>query len=104
MITRLFGKVQDSMVNNKLFSYLLKLATDPVPNIRFNVSKAIELIGPKLSTRNKMDIKDVLKKMAQSDPDFDAQYYAQRALEKVNWMCLVIITVALLIIKPQFYF
>ena len=84
MIMRLQSKVKDSLINNKLFGYLLKLASDPVPNIRFNVSKAIEAMHVKLSTRNKMDIKDVLKKAVQSDTDFDAQFYAQRALEKVS--------------------
>lgn len=38
-----------------------KLASDPVPNIRFNFAKTSQVLYAKLSNSNKMDCADKLK-------------------------------------------
>lgn len=56
------------------------LSNDPVPNIRFNFAKTVHQIYPRLSNSNKMDSSEKLKKMAESDTDFDVKFYASKAL------------------------
>jgi serine/threonine-protein phosphatase 2A regulatory subunit A len=68
-------------LNDKLFAFLSKLAKDPVPNIRFNVSKAIEQLYSKLNNSNKLRSVELLKEMAQDEKDFDVRYYAEKALK-----------------------
>ena len=60
------------------------MAQDPVPNIRFNVAKAIEVVYPKLNNSNKEKCKDVLCKMESEDKDFDCTFYADKALKTIN--------------------
>jgi len=47
-------------LNDKLVTYLVKLGRDPVPNIKFNVSKTIEKLYPKLTNSNKLNCQEVL--------------------------------------------
>ena len=62
---------------------MLKLAKDPVPNIKFNVSKAIETLYSSLSYANKEKSKEALKEMEGDEVDFDVRYYAERALKAI---------------------
>jgi hypothetical protein len=55
-----------------------------VPNIRFNVSKTIEMVYKDLDAANKAEANQVLQKMAENDTDFDAKFYAQKTLESVS--------------------
>lgn len=69
-------------MNDKLYkTYMKPLSTDPVPNIRFNFAKTAQQVYPRLSNSNKMDCAEKLKKMSESDTDFDAKYYAAKALQ-----------------------
>lgn len=63
---------------------MFTLASDPVPNIRFNVSKTIETVYKELSAANKAEANEVLQKMAENDTDFDAKFFAQKTLENVT--------------------
>lgn len=60
---------------------MLSLASDPVPNIRFNVSKAIGNLYPNFNSANKAKARQALEKMAQEDSDFDAKFFAGKTLE-----------------------
>ena len=84
VIQRVYDKVSTQFLNEKLCGYLLKLAEDPVPNIRFNVSKTIELLYSKLNNSNKFRCEDSLKKMEQEPIDFDVKYYAEKALRSIK--------------------
>jgi len=75
--------VSVKFINACVVPLLLKLAKDKVPNIRFNVSKTVLLIAKSLSVSNVGKIKEVLKPMAESDPDFDSQFFAQQTLEQL---------------------
>ncbi len=63
---------------------MFTLAVDPVPNIRFNVSKTIELVYKEFDAANKAEANQLLQKMAENDTDFDAKFYAQKTLENVT--------------------
>ena len=54
----------------------MKLGSDPVPNIKFNVSKTIQQIYPKLTNSNKDKCVEVLKEMEKDERDFDVKFYA----------------------------
>jgi serine/threonine-protein phosphatase 2A regulatory subunit A len=60
------------------------MASDPVPNIRFNVAKTIEIMYKKVNNTNKMKCKEVLKKIENDDSDFDCKFYAQKALKAIG--------------------
>jgi hypothetical protein len=64
---------------------MLKLAEDPVPNIKFNVSKTIEMVYDRLSNSNKVKSKDALVKMSGAGvEDFDVKFYAEKALKTIK--------------------
>lgn len=65
-----------NFTNSVIAPILLKLAEDPVPNIRFNVAKAVALSHRNMSVSNLSKLKDALRKIASEDKDFDAQYFA----------------------------
>jgi hypothetical protein len=82
LITKSSSHVSDGFLNESLIPILLKLAKYPVPNIKFNVSKAIEQLYKKLSNSNKLKCQDALKDM-EKDDDFDVRYYADKASKAV---------------------
>ena len=85
LVQRVHEKVPQKYLNEKLMPYVLKLAEDPVPNIRFNFAKLIESIYSKLTPSNKMRSEDALKKMVENEKiDFDVKYYAEKALVSIN--------------------
>jgi hypothetical protein len=62
----------------------IRLAEDPVPNIRFNVSKSLVACWKMWGRANQMQLESLLKKMAENDKDFDAKFYAERALVELK--------------------
>lgn len=76
-----------STVEKVMLPSVLKLAQDPVANVRFNSAKTLEKLAPILkngpkkgSTIVDRDIKPVLEKLV-NDRDIDVQYYAAHAKE-----------------------
>lgn len=63
IIQKIVDKVGSSFLNEKLVPFMLKLSDDSVPNIRFNVSKTIEVVYQKLSYSNKEKCKEALRKL-----------------------------------------
>lgn len=88
-INELLPEVSDQFLNDKLYKiYMKPLATDPVPNIRFNFAKTSQLMYSRLSNSNKMDCSEKLKKMAEQDTDFDVQFFATKSqghIQKKIW-------------------
>ena len=83
-INKIQTVVSVKFINACIVPLLLKLAKDKVPNIRFNVSKTILLVSKSLSVANVGKLKEALKPMAESDPDFDSQFFAQQTLEQLQ--------------------
>ena len=73
----------EELINNNFARHLITLASDPVPNIRFNVSKTIGELYTSLSPDNIHHCRETLERIAENDSDFDSKYYAQKSLEKM---------------------
>lgn len=68
---------------------LLRLAADPIPNIRFNVAKSLETLATTYG--NVPEGHDFVQKkiipaleQQKSDQDADVRYFATRALQKAG--------------------
>jgi len=64
-------------------TFMLKLARDPVPNIKFNVSKAIEHLYPLMNYQNQQKCLEALREMENDERDFDVRYYAEKTLKVI---------------------
>ncbi|XP_077985024.1 serine/threonine-protein phosphatase 2A 65 kDa regulatory subunit A beta isoform-like isoform X1 [Glandiceps talaboti] len=63
---------------------VLSLATDGVANVRFNVAKTLQKVGPILDANTlKSQVKPCLDKL-NSDADVDVKYFAQEAMETIS--------------------
>lgn len=71
-------------LNHKICPLLYTLSQDKVPNIRFNVSKTIEIVYGRVSYSNKDKCRETLKKMIGSEEDFDAKFFAEKALKSIK--------------------
>lgn len=76
--------VSQAVISQKFGPIFIKLAADPVPNIRFNVSKSIKYFWANWGRATQMELESILKKQANDDPDFDAKFFAGKALQEVN--------------------
>lgn len=71
--------VGPDVVNDTMLPLLVKMAQDPVPNIRFNVCKTLQALIPSLdSTVVQARVKPVLSKLLE-DKDQDVRYFGQQA-------------------------
>ncbi|OSD03443.1 ARM repeat-containing protein [Trametes coccinea BRFM310] len=77
------------IVRGDILEMLLQLAGDPIPNIRFNVAKALEAIatsfgdtpdGRQLVQQKIVPVLEALK----NDQDADVRFFASRALQKAH--------------------
>lgn len=67
----------------------MELAKDPIPNIRFNVAKALEVIAVSHGSSpegTKFVLEWVVPALERqkNDPDADVRYYATRGLQKAS--------------------
>ena len=75
------------VIRDTVLQTLLLLVSDPIPNIRFNVAKSLEVIATTLgqSPEGKAILNEKIVPALQgllSDSDADVRYFASRALEK----------------------
>ena len=82
-INRMAPEVTKEVLSKQFAEVLISLADDPVPNIRFNVSKSIESLYHKLSAGGKFKVEGSIKKMC-GDADFDCQYFARKCMERIQ--------------------
>jgi len=75
------------IVQAEIIGPLLQLAEDPIPNIRFNVAKSLEVLATTYGNTTegrefvRQSIVPVLEQQ-KTDPDADVRYFAARALQK----------------------
>jgi len=74
-------------IEGDILHTVLQLATDPIPNIRFNVAKSLEVLADTISVS--ADGKEIARtrivsalEQLKNDPDADVRYFASRAAEK----------------------
>ena len=76
-------------VNGEIIETLLALARDPIPNIRFNVAKSLEVLAttfgntPEGKQMIQQKVVPVLEAQ-KGDPDADVRFFATKALQTVR--------------------
>ena len=75
-INRLGCEVPADVLNKSFVEIILNLAEDPVPNIRFNISKTIEAFYGRMKPGSKFKCESAVKKMI-NDKDFDCAHFAR---------------------------
>lgn len=74
--------VGSDVISNSMLPLVVKMASDAVPNIRFNVAKTIQTLIPLLETSVvQTRVKPCLAKLFE-DSDRDVRYYAGQGLHQ----------------------
>ncbi|KAK1233574.1 protein phosphatase 2A structural subunit [Marasmius sp. AFHP31] len=86
-ITIIAPSLSQEIVQSDIIEPLLQLASDPIPNIRFNVAKALETLATVFGATpqgHEFVQQKVMPALEQqkNDPDADVRYFAARALQK----------------------
>jgi len=69
------------VIETTMLPLVLRMAQDPVPNIRFNVAKTLQTLIPLLDgNSNTSKVKPVLCKLNEDD-DGDVKFFASQALQ-----------------------
>ncbi|CAB55176.1 Protein phosphatase PP2A regulatory subunit A [Schizosaccharomyces pombe] len=87
-ISEIAPALNAEVIEKQILPTLEQLVNDPIPNIRFNVAKAFEVLKPVLaaggdSTVYEQQIIPLLEQLTK-DNDPDVQYFATQALEQTN--------------------
>ncbi|THH06108.1 hypothetical protein EW145_g4319 [Phellinidium pouzarii] len=86
-ITTMTPSLNLDVINDPIMQTLISLVSDPIPNIRFNVAKSLEVVAttygsvPEGQSLAKEKIMPAVQSL-QNDPDADVRYFAGRALER----------------------
>ncbi|KAF8216232.1 armadillo-type protein [Mycena galopus ATCC 62051] len=86
-ITTIAPSLNLEIVRSEIIDPLLQLASDPIPNIRFNVAKSLEVLATAYGTvpaGNDFVQTRIVPALEQqkNDQDADVRYFAARALQK----------------------
>ncbi|TXT08705.1 hypothetical protein VHUM_02833 [Vanrija humicola] len=88
-ITTMAPSLNTAIIRDTVLDAALGLASDPIPNIRFNVAKCLETLASVLATDPEGQdviqrrILPALRKL-QEDPDADVRYFATQAYERTT--------------------
>ena len=75
------------IMRSDIIGHLLELTKDPIPNIRFNVAKALEVMATSFGSTSEgraliqEQVAPILQTL-KNDVDVDVRYFAARALQK----------------------
>ncbi|KAK0506238.1 armadillo-type protein [Armillaria luteobubalina] len=87
-ITIIAPSLSLEIVQAEIIDPLLQLATDAIPNIRFNVAKALEVLAATYSgtPEGRLLVQRILPALEQlkNDQDADVRYFATRAYQKTG--------------------
>lgn len=85
-MTTLIPVMDESSVTQLILPFINGLAQDPVPNIRFNVAKALKVVTdncPQNKSIRENTILPTLTKL-QEDSDVDVRYFAEKSLQEIT--------------------
>ena len=83
-ITALATTVGNDLLLDTMLPIVLQMGTDPVPNIRFNVAKTLQLLLPlRDATFTQQRVKPCLQSLLE-DADQDVRFFAGQALAAVG--------------------
>ena len=84
ILQKLASEVTPEIIKDMMIPTIDSMASDTIPNIRFNVAKCYESMAPLMTTPDLVNVKNkILKptlKRLNEDPDSDVRYYSSRAL------------------------
>ena len=70
----------NDVIHSSMLPLVIRMAEDPVPNIRFNVAKTMGILIKNLDANSiQTKVKPALTKLYE-DPDRDVKFYASQAL------------------------
>ena|ERR1700761_2416276 len=77
------------VIRDNVLQVLVGLTMDPIPNIRFNVAKSLEVIATtinKTSEGQQLSRNQIVPAVEglRNDADADVRYFANRAFERAN--------------------
>lgn len=73
------------IIKEKVLTTVVELVDDPIPNVRFNVAKSLEVLAPILNADPataelvQTKVAEVLRKLSE-DTDVDVRWFAEKAL------------------------
>lgn len=73
------------IIKDNVLPTVVELVNDPIPNVRFNVAKSLEVLAPILKQNPQTaeavstKINDVLQQLSQ-DSDVDVKWFAEKAI------------------------
>ena len=79
-----------AIIRDTVLDAALSLSSDPIPNIRFNVAKCLEVLAVQCANDSEgqdlihRKIVPALKKLQEEDTDADVRYFATKAFEKTT--------------------
>ena len=78
--------VGNEVVESTLLPIVIRMAEDPVPNIRFNVAKTLQVLCGYLDENTiQRKVRPVLNQLLEDrDGDVDVRYFANRALQSIS--------------------
>lgn len=75
--------MDSEVATHKVLPVILDMAKDDVPNIRFNVAKALLVISPKCNSMVETQILPTLRTLIE-DCDRDVRYFAKQTLDSLG--------------------
>lgn len=79
------------IIKEKVLPTVLELVDDPIPNVRFNVAKSLEVLVPILKQNSNAEVSSkvihVLDKLSK-DSDVDVRFFAEKALVLGKWIAV----------------
>lgn len=77
--------VGNEAVDSTLLPLVIRMANDPVPNIRFNVAKTLQTLCNYLDENAiQRKVRPTLNQLYEKDPDSDVKYFAHQALQSIG--------------------
>ncbi|CAO3653378.1 unnamed protein product [Mucor hiemalis] len=88
-LTTMATSLTPDIIKEKVLATVVELVDDPIPNVRFNVAKSLEVLAPILNADPataelvQTKVAEVLKKLSE-DTDVDVRWFAEKALLSVQ--------------------
>lgn len=88
-ITTMSPALEPKVIQEQILSIILSLTTDPIPNVRFNVAKCLEVLSGNLQQTPEgqeviqREILPAVEKLKE-DQDADVRFFANKAIESIT--------------------
>ncbi|CAN6650688.1 protein phosphatase PP2A regulatory subunit A [Trichomonascus vanleenenianus] len=87
-VTTLIPVMDEETITNSILTFVLELIHDPIPNIRFNVAKSLQVLAETIhNSDSKQLISSTIRPKLESledDTDVDVRYFAKKSLDEIK--------------------